>query len=51
MLPLSLVTIFLFSVDSGSVFRIGSAISRIGLIWATDIATPVSAANAPVTAP
>ena len=41
----------LFSEDSGSVFRMGSAISRMGLIWAMDRATFERAVKAPLTAP
>ena len=49
--PLREVTISLFSLDSGSVFKMGSAISRMGLICATDRATLVSELNAPATMP
>ena len=49
--PLSRVTMVRFSEDSGCVLRMGSAISRMGLICATESATPVSAPNAAVTAP
>ena len=49
--PVREVTTLLFSADSGSVFKMGSAISRMGLICATESATPVRAAKAPVTMP
>ena len=51
MLPLRRVTIARFSEDSGWVFRIGSAISRMGLIRATESATPESEAKAAATEP
>ena len=51
MFPFSFVTMLLFSDDSGSALRMGSAISRMGLMRATDSATPVSEAKAADTAP
>ena len=40
-----------FSEDSGWVLRMGSAISRLGLMRATESATPVREAKAADTAP
>ena len=51
MLPLSRVTTALVPADSGSVFRMGSAISRIGRIWAAVSAMPLREAKAPDTMP
>ena len=39
------------SEDSGSVFKIGSAMARMGLICATVSATPLRAVKAPDTMP
>ena len=51
MCPLTCSTVCFSSATSGSAFRIGSAISRTGLIVATESAMLASAEKAPLTLP
>ena len=46
-----LLSTVLFSAASGTSFRIGSAISRIGLICATETATAAREEKAPISMP